>query len=183
MLRRAGLGVVGAGSDLSFKPGVQIWEASVGGARVAALGACLLDEKYAFDGGLSPMELPDAVRQVAVRSDLVIVSLHWGTEYMDRPQAAQRQLARALVDAGARLVLGHHPHVVQGVETYHDAVIAYSLGNFVFDQLPPDTRWSVILSIDADAHGVSRWEAIRVLLDERHRPVPCQGYCAGPTVG
>lgn len=63
----------------------------------------------------------------------VIVSLHAGPEYTDSPTDQQRSLARATIDAGATLVLGHHPHVLQGWERYNRGLIVYSLGNFIFD--------------------------------------------------
>jgi poly-gamma-glutamate synthesis protein (capsule biosynthesis protein) len=81
---------------------------------------------------------PAAVRaDVALlrnRADIVIVSMHSGTEYQMKPNAAQTAFAHAAIDAGASLVIGHHPHVVQPCERYHGGVIFYSLGNFVFDQ-------------------------------------------------
>lgn len=65
---------------------------------------------------------------------VVLVYLHWGTEYAARPTEAQRQQARALIDCGAAAVVGAHPHVVQTVEYYRGRPILYSLGNFLFDQ-------------------------------------------------
>ncbi len=62
------------------------------------------------------------------------VSMHWGNEYESLSSPAQQELARALADAGADIVIGHHPHVVQEVEVYHGKPIFYSLGNFIFDQ-------------------------------------------------
>lgn len=67
-------------------------------------------------------------------ADIVVVSLHWGTEYETSANQEQRDIAHALIDAGADIIVGHHPHVVEEVEQYHDGVIFYSLGNFVFDQ-------------------------------------------------
>lgn len=74
------------------------------------------------------------VAQLRKRSDVVIVSMHHGVEYMTRPTAAQVAFAHAAIDAGAKLVIGHHPHVIQPNELYRDGRIFYSLGNFVFDQ-------------------------------------------------
>jgi len=62
----------------------------------------------------------------------VVVILHWGTELAEAPDHAQRAFARALIDAGVDAVIGHHPHVLQGIEKYRNGVIVYSLGNFVF---------------------------------------------------
>lgn len=69
-------------------------------------------------------------------ADIQIVSLHWGDEFVPVPSSYQQQLAHRLVERGANMILGHHPHVLQPVEEYKGALIAYSLGNFVFDQ-----RW------------------------------------------
>jgi poly-gamma-glutamate synthesis protein (capsule biosynthesis protein) len=68
------------------------------------------------------------------RANVVVVSMHAGDEYDPNPNAQQVQFARAAVDAGAQLVIGHHPHVIQPVEQYGRGVIFYSLGNLVFDQ-------------------------------------------------
>jgi poly-gamma-glutamate capsule biosynthesis protein CapA/YwtB (metallophosphatase superfamily) len=74
------------------------------------------------------------VTEIRKRSDVVIVSMHHGIEYTLKPTAAQVAFAHAAIDAGAKLVIGHHPHVVQPSESYGDGLIFYSLGNFIFDQ-------------------------------------------------
>jgi len=86
--------------------------------------------------------------------DIIVASFHWGREYEDEPTAEQKALARTAVDAGADLVLGHHPHVLQGIELYKQGVIAYSLGNFVFDQRLPGTQESMILEFTLSKLGV-----------------------------
>ncbi len=89
--------------------------------------------------GLKPDEAAEAVRAAAARCDALIVLVHWGTEYKDSPHPDDRKLGRALLDAGARAVVGHHPHVLQPLEAYTAAdgrrgLIAYSLGNLVANQ-------------------------------------------------
>jgi len=74
------------------------------------------------------------VKSLLWRTDAVIVSMHAGTEYQPAPNAQQRQFAHAAIDAGATVVVGHHPHVTQPVENYRKGVIFYSLGNLAFDQ-------------------------------------------------
>lgn len=74
------------------------------------------------------------VRTLSFMHDIVVVLFHWGDEYQTNANETQKRIARALIDAGADLVIGHHPHVVQEVERYGAGWIAYSLGNFVFDQ-------------------------------------------------
>jgi gamma-polyglutamate biosynthesis protein CapA len=74
------------------------------------------------------------VAEIRKRADVVIVSMHHGIEYTLKPTAAQVAFAHAAIDAGATLVIGHHPHVVQPSESYRGGLIFYSLGNFIFDQ-------------------------------------------------
>ncbi|HEY6988885.1 MAG TPA: CapA family protein [Bryobacteraceae bacterium] len=74
------------------------------------------------------------VQEMRKRADVVVVSMHHGIEYTLKPNAAQTAFAHAAIDAGATLVIGHHPHVVQPSESYHGGLIFYSLGNFIFDQ-------------------------------------------------
>ncbi len=74
------------------------------------------------------------VARLRERADVVLVSMHAGWEYQKRPNPQQRQFARAAIDAGATVVAGHHPHVIQPLEGYAGGLIFYSLGNLVFDQ-------------------------------------------------
>jgi poly-gamma-glutamate synthesis protein (capsule biosynthesis protein) len=79
------------------------------------------------------------VKAAALQADAVVVSLHWGDEYQQQPRAEDVELAHQLAEAGATVILGHHPHVLQPVELYRRSdggttVIAYSLGNFVSNQ-------------------------------------------------
>ena len=82
-------------------------------------------------------------------ADLVLVMLHGGNEYRDRPPAELRRLMRAIVTAGADAVIGHHPHVPQGMEWYQGRPILYSLGNFVFRQPFPWTDKALLAEITA----------------------------------
>lgn len=74
------------------------------------------------------------VKSMLERADVVIASMHAGAEYQRKPNAQQEAFAHAAIDAGASVVVGHHPHVTQPVESYGNGVIFYSLGNLVFDQ-------------------------------------------------
>ncbi len=85
-----------------------------------------------------PKVLCQDIAELRKRADVVVVSMHHGIEYMPKPSAAQIAFAHAAIDAGAALVIGHHPHVVQPEETYRGGLIFYSLGNFVFDQYQRD---------------------------------------------
>ena len=85
--------------------------------------------------GLEPQGLIDQISRLRDQCDHVIVSLHWGQERFDIPSPDQVELAHALVDAGASLVLGHHAHVLQGRQSYRNAGIFYSLGNFIASEV------------------------------------------------
>jgi len=101
------------------------WRAAVGRPGVA----------QAYD----PERLLAGIRAARATADIVVVYLHWGKERALRPQPYQRSLARSCIDAGAHLVVGAHPHVLQGFEYHRGRLIAYSLGNFVFNNRTPTT--------------------------------------------
>ncbi|MGQ0602848.1 MAG: CapA family protein [Anaerolineales bacterium] len=92
------------------------------------------------------------------QSDMVVVLLHFGFENRAEPTAAQRSQARAAVDAGATLVIGAHPHVLQGAEEYGSGLIAYSLGNFVFDGFEDAANDTAILKVQLGPAGVEAYE-------------------------
>jgi poly-gamma-glutamate synthesis protein (capsule biosynthesis protein) len=99
-----------------------------------------------------PAETARFVREV--QADHHVVLIHWGHELAMAPTAAQRRLGRALVDAGARLVIGHHSHTLQPVERHGAGLIAYSLGNLLFDMRHPRTRTAGLLKVRLDAGGI-----------------------------
>jgi poly-gamma-glutamate capsule biosynthesis protein CapA/YwtB (metallophosphatase superfamily) len=127
----------GAGDDLPQARHAPVVERT--GIRVAFLGAA--DERsgtpfFASDNGwgIAPWDVPALAEQIGrLRNEVdhVVVCPHWGEERLLIPSPQQIADARAIIDAGASLVIGHHPHVVQGVERYRDGLIAYSLGNCI----------------------------------------------------
>ncbi len=97
------------------------------------------------------------------RADIAIVSMHAGTEYKPTPNDRQRQFAHAAIDAGATIVVGHHPHVVQPFEEYGGGVIFYSLGNLVFDQFQrPETQRGLIAEVFFAGHTLAKYDLIPV---------------------
>ena len=95
-----------------------------------------------LDPRVADMDIPQMRKDVAAlgkSADVVIVSMHAGMEYSTMVHPIQKAFARAAIEAGATVVLGHHPHVIQSVEAYQGGIIFYSLGNFVFDQQPTGT--------------------------------------------
>lgn len=80
-------------------------------------------------------EMLDQVRQADAKSDVVIAAIHWGIEYSMEASDEQRELARQLVDAGADIIIGNHPHVIQPIEHIGDAICFYAMGNLISAQL------------------------------------------------
>jgi poly-gamma-glutamate capsule biosynthesis protein CapA/YwtB (metallophosphatase superfamily) len=103
----------------------------------------------------SSIKIIEAVEALRPQVDCVVVALHWGVEYEPYPYPYQRQLARSLIDAGASIIIGHHPHVLQGLETYRGGLIAYSLGNFVFTYKTRESQNSGILLVTLDKAGLA----------------------------
>ncbi|MBF8281017.1 MAG: capA [Candidatus Magasanikbacteria bacterium] len=92
---------------------------------------------FAFDDTghkLTVKIIAEKIKTAKMKAEVVIISLHWGNEYQKNATKHQRDLAHGLIDAGATLVVGHHPHIIQGLEQYQNGLIFYSLGNFLFDQ-------------------------------------------------
>ncbi|HEY4490283.1 MAG TPA: CapA family protein [Candidatus Paceibacterota bacterium] len=101
----------------------------------------------------------------------ITVSLHWGNEYEAHPTVDQREIAHVIIDSGANLIIGHHPHVVQDVEEYKDGVIAYSLGNFIFDQnFSPETREGLIFKVNVRGGSVESFEKIKIHFTDTFQP-------------
>jgi poly-gamma-glutamate synthesis protein (capsule biosynthesis protein) len=91
------------------------------------------------------------------RTDLIIVNIHWGVEYEHVFNKTQQDLARDLIDSGADIIIGHHPHVVQGLEIYKNKPIFYSLGNFIFDQdFSRDTQEELAVEINFNPDGQAK---------------------------
>ena len=91
------------------------------------------------------------IKQAKSKCDILVVFLHWGKEYEKEPSKKQIDLAHNIIDNGADIIIGNHAHVPQKIETYKGKIIAYCLGNFVFDQFfNEDVRKSIILKINTD---------------------------------
>ncbi|MCK4592813.1 CapA family protein, partial [Candidatus Parcubacteria bacterium] len=121
-----------------YKPAIK----NVKGTKFAFLGFTYnSDQRKISNGkiyGVANMEIEkmkEGVRKAKLENDIVIVSMHAGTEYKISSSCFQENFARNAIDAGADLVIGHHPHAVQNIEKYKEGYILYSLGNFVFDQM------------------------------------------------
>ena len=134
---------------------------------------------FTFDDVSSPLDVDAAVRAIrSARADgmLVIVSVHWGMEYQGGADERQEFLAQQFAEAGATLVWGHHPHVLQPAEWIYppagsepaggSTLVLYSLGNALFDQGGlADTRQSALVLVTLDAQGVKSTQAVPFAID------------------
>jgi poly-gamma-glutamate synthesis protein (capsule biosynthesis protein) len=130
--------------------------------------------------GVAPADVPVFSRAIArarQEADFVIAAFHWGEEYVNYPTDRQRELGRRAVEAGADLVLGSHPHAVQGFEIRGRSLVAYSLGNFIMDQRRPITTESMILEIELLPSGIRQIRVTPVLIEE-FRPRILEGMAA-----
>jgi poly-gamma-glutamate synthesis protein (capsule biosynthesis protein) len=114
---------------------------------------------------LEPERVLADIRFARPLADLVVVALHWGNEYVTRPQSKQTKLAHQMIDAGADLLVGSHAHVVQPVEEYRGRWIAYSLGNFVFDQKAAGTRRGALLKVKLTDKQISKVTLVPVTIN------------------
>ncbi len=193
-LRESSVAVCGGGLNIdeARTPAV----ISAGGVSIAFLGYSELADifwTYSYPRsfraqkarpGVAPMDekmIVQDIRKARALADHVVVSFHWGEEYVRTPNPKQVGLAHIAIDAGASVVLGHHPHVLQPVEVYEGGVIFYSLGNFVFDQKKPDTVESMIARVSFSPREIVSAEILPVKIEEC-RPRPLRGWAAQAAV-
>jgi len=176
-LNKAGVKHTGAGrnQDEAFAPAVL----SIGGRNITFIArSSVVVSSKAYAGKLNPgaalfdeKEVVCSIKECKRSADVVVLMLHWGLEQYRFPSPRQRGLAQRLIDAGADILIGHHPHVVQGVEKYREGLIAYSLGNFLFNdfvwelttnnvkegaaevKLPKDNKQGMVLQLGIDEGG------------------------------
>ncbi len=158
LLAAQGVAAFGAGKDLAEARRPVIVTRK--GIRFGFLGYGIghSTRMYALKArpGISPVVMENIradMEALRRQVDIVVLSLHWGTEYQSVPSARQRAEAHQMIDWGADLIVGHHPHVMQGIEVYKGRIIAYSLGNFIFDQKAEGTDRSYILAATFSKHG------------------------------
>ena len=188
-LQDAGLSVVGAGA--TPEQALAAYTFTQNGVRLAILSvnAIPIPPDNALPEGQSALDGWDiarwqrdavlaAVSAASQHADAVIVSIHWGYEYQFQPDPAQTRYAEWLFDAGADVVIGHHPHVVQApvVLTRPDGrtvLAAYSLGNFVFDQgWEEGTDQGLALRLVFDEHGLRAVQALEVVAGVQPELIP-----------
>jgi poly-gamma-glutamate synthesis protein (capsule biosynthesis protein) len=150
------------------------------GLKIAFLGYSLRPRQY-FDHAPEYTEghskgMVEDIERIRDDVDLVIMSVHWGDEFIQRPSPDEIVLGRELIDAGANLVIGHHPHVLRGVEKYNGGYIAYSLGNFVCDMIwDPTLRETAVLQCELSKDGVHNVEFTPCYINDDYQPTVLEG--------
>ncbi|GAA3401071.1 CapA family protein [Paenibacillus hodogayensis] len=170
-LDKQGIGWFGAGRNTSqaFKPlvvekkGIKI--AFLGLSKVVPLPEWKAGNNRPGVADTYALKVPlEAIAEAKKQADLVVVVAHWGVEQQDQPEKYQKEFAREYIDAGADLVVGGHPHVLQGFEKYKDKWIAYSLGNFIFTMNSNPVTWeTIILQASCSKEGGCLLKAVPVL--------------------
>lgn len=153
------------------------------GVRFAFFACSFAYEATFFSPGVAPIGLRTMKKQVKKAreiSDIIVVSLHLGREFKESPSLWTIRFAHSLIETGADIVLCHHPHTLQKIETYKKGLIAYSLGNFVSDyhffseytteENAEKSRQSIILKCTMSKHGLIDYSVIPVRLNNEFQP-------------
>jgi len=182
ILSSLGVPVVGAGRtfDDAYRP-IFIEKSGIVFAFVAySLSAA--DSLSLPEGTVALATMREVARGIDVAhraADYTVALFHWGFEDEHLPTERQVTYAHVAIDAGAQLVIGSHPHVLQPLEAYHDGIIAYSLGNFVFDSAELDRRQTVILRVTVRRNSTADVELVPILIVDGQPqpadPVQAQG--------
>jgi poly-gamma-glutamate capsule biosynthesis protein CapA/YwtB (metallophosphatase superfamily) len=158
------------------------WIVNQHGVRIALLGYCevYLQSFQAEDNvpGVAWSKHDDDVladirtAREKYKADVVIPFMHWGDEN-DPATEREKSFARRMIDAGADVIVGAHPHVTQAAEYYNDRLIVYSLGNFLFNGFThPDNLTGWALRMTVDKKGMVAWDTVVLRLDEHGVPHP-----------
>ena len=188
LLETAGVITIGAGRSADEAYRYRILTTR-GGLNVAFVGATLIVPRNFTAGPTTPgvasahppglARVLDTVRAAVAAADAVVVVVHWGIERDPCPNDAQRLLAQQLLDAGAGAVIGHHPHVLQPVLFTGEKLVAFSLGNFIWEPRQNMGGETGVLQVDFEGDKVVGWTLHPHLLNSDGVPVPAD---SGPRV-
>jgi poly-gamma-glutamate capsule biosynthesis protein CapA/YwtB (metallophosphatase superfamily) len=177
-IRAAGLTSVGAGANES--EALRAVRFEIDGWTVAVVGIDqVLDPLDQVAGPNKPGTAAGhdfrlalrAVREAAASSDLVFVMIHWGVELGARPRPYQVRQAHAMIDAGADVIFGAHPHVLQPMETYRDRPIFYSLGNLVWPRISEKASTTAVAEVVVTPDGTIQARMLRIEIVSSGHPV------------
>jgi poly-gamma-glutamate capsule biosynthesis protein CapA/YwtB (metallophosphatase superfamily) len=179
VLERNGFHVVGAGNNQEEASKATVVKAK--GRTFAFLASVDIPlDGIAYSEGLpGPAQtdikrIVEEIHRVRKEADFVIVSFHWGAELSPLPSERQKEYAHRIIDEGADLVIGHHTHAIQSIESYKGKFIVYSLGNFVFDSRRPQGKETFIFACSFTDKGVEL-PSITPIIMRKCRPTLAQG--------
>lgn len=145
------------------------WEATNKRAGIACPLEAQKNSSSVFKFNKERME--ESIKKAKDQADLVVVSFHYGDEYKPEPNSFQVFISQTAINAGADLVIGHHPHVVQKIEKYKKGYIAYSLGNFVFDQkFSEKTMRGLLLKVILEDNKIKELIPVEIKVNEYFQP-------------
>ncbi len=176
ILNKYGILPVGAGVNYA-DANSPVFE-NIKGTRIAFLAYTNLYPDGLVAGDTTPgvsdfnmEEIKRRISELSDKTDIIIVSLHWGDEYKPEPSSSQREIAHKLIDDGADIVVGHHQHVVQGDERYNEGYIFYGLGNFVFDQtFSVETSSGIAILINIENKRIKSIDKLRISISKTFQP-------------
>lgn len=166
-----GIQHVGAGRSASEAHRSAILQAK--GKRIALIayyGGGEAPKATEWTAGVADRRVEDIERDIELirrknSADYIVVNLHWGVEKADTPETNQIEFAHSVIDAGADVIIGHHSHVLQGIERYKTGVIVYSLGNFVFGGNSRDTYDSALFEVRLIEKNNASYRLIPIRID------------------
>jgi poly-gamma-glutamate synthesis protein (capsule biosynthesis protein) len=170
--------ILAAGGGPNFSEASRVKIIGKNGYRVGFLAATDVGPNWLAAKGDKPGLIlasdplwPSLIKNAANQVDVLVVSYHFGNEYEKQPTARQRELSQLAIDQGARIVIGHHPHVVQNVEKYKNGIIAFSLGNFIFDQyFSEDTMSGLALKVKFEGSEITEAGGVHITLNPKFQP-------------
>jgi poly-gamma-glutamate synthesis protein (capsule biosynthesis protein) len=188
-LKNAGIAWIGAGENLAEARKMALY--TIKGKRIAFLGYSLTQPMEFFAGKNRPGTAPgykeyfvEDITRARQLADYVIVSFHWGTEGRSGIQPYQRTIAHKAIDAGADVIIGHHPHVLRGIEKYKEGIVFYSLGNFTFASKGKSADSGALVRLRFN-EGIREAELLPLEINHRRvgfQPLPASGKRAAEII-
>lgn len=183
ILDDCGIKYTGAGTHIAAAREPAVIEAqgvSLGFLAYAMKGIHSAEQEQPGAAVIDREQITEDITTLKPKVDHVIVSLHYGLEFLDYPSPEFREICLHIADLGASLVIGHHPHVINGLERHANCLIAYSLGNFIFDDRIMDyktekTRRGLVLHCTFDKKNLVDFEAVPTLINDDLQPEPATG--------
>jgi poly-gamma-glutamate synthesis protein (capsule biosynthesis protein) len=175
-LKTAGIDYIGGGFNEKEARSPVI--KNIDGIKIAFLAYSNLGSKYWISdktqsgiSNLTKENIEEDIMNAKRQSDLVVVSFHFGDEYQTKSNSNQQFWAHLAIDSGVDLVIGHHPHVVQEIEEYKGKYIAYSLGNFVFDQgFSKETMEGLLLKVIVENAKIKEAIPVKIQINQFFQP-------------